>query len=147
MAVLLVVAILSTIAIPSFADRIIMGQITDALTLSTIAKTAVSSAYLQTQVLPANNAAAGLPPSDHIVSNVVSDITVQNGVITITFGNQANPKVRGKILTLRPAVVPGYPQVPIAWLCANAPVPTNMSVSGTDKTNIPVSELPTGCRF
>ena len=35
-----IMAILSTLAIPSFADRIVMGQVSEALTLANIAKTA-----------------------------------------------------------------------------------------------------------
>ncbi len=146
MAVLLVIAILATIAIPSVSNSIVMGQVSDALTLSTFVKTAVQSYYAQTQKMPASNAAMSLPPADNIVSNWVSNMAVANGVITITFGNQANPRIRGKLLTLRPAVVTGYPQVPITWLCAHAAVPTNMTAMGTDQTNIPSAELPYLCR-
>jgi len=146
MAVLLVVAILATIAVPSVADRIVMAQVSDALGLTTFVKAGVQNQYSLTQVLAPSNQAALLPPSNLIVSNVVSDVSVQNGTITITFGNQANPRIRGHLLTLRPAVVPNYPQVPITWICAHAAVPTNMVVNDTDLTNLPNSELPYICR-
>jgi type IV pilus assembly protein PilA len=146
MAVLLVIAILTTIAIPSVSNSIVMGQVSDALTLSTFVKTAVQNYYAQTQKLPASNATVSIPPANDIVSNWVSNLAVANGVITITFGNQANPRLRGRLLTLRPAVVTGYPQTPITWLCAHAAVPTNMTAIGTDQTNIPSAELPYLCR-
>jgi hypothetical protein len=39
------------------------------------------------------------------------------GAIDITFGNKANGNLKGKILTLRPAVVDDAPVVPITWVC------------------------------
>jgi type IV pilus assembly protein PilA len=146
LAVMLVVAILATIAVPSVADRIVMSQVSDGLTLTAFVKSAVQAEYTLTQKFPVNNVEVSLPPSDHIVSNVVADIAVQNGAINITFGNQANPRIRRHVLTLRPAVVPNYPQVPITWVCARAPVPTNMVVNGTDLTDLPNGELPFICR-
>ena len=66
---------------------------------------------------PADNAAAALPPPEKIVSNLVSAVALENGAIHITFGNRANGAIRGKVLTLRPAVVEDAPVVPVAWVC------------------------------
>ena len=41
------------------------------------------------QPFPADNAAAGLPPADKIVSDKVSAVTVDKGSIHVRFGNRA----------------------------------------------------------
>jgi type IV pilus assembly protein PilA len=76
----------------------------------------------------------------------VSSIAVVNGAIHITFGNRANGNLKGKILTLRPAVVEDAPVVPVAWVCGQAPVPEKMTARGENRTNIPLNHLPVKCR-
>jgi type IV pilus assembly protein PilA len=76
----------------------------------------------------------------------VSSVALEGGAIQITFGNRANGAIRGKVLTLRPAVVEDAPVVPVAWVCGFAPVPGNMMAKGTNRTNVPVNYLPLKCR-
>ena len=76
----------------------------------------------------------------------MSAVALEDGAIHITFGNRANGALRGKVLTLRPAVVDDAPVVPVAWVCGSAPVPGNMSAKGTNRTNIPANYLPLKCR-
>ena len=54
--------------------------------------------------------------------------------------------LRGKTLSLRPAVIDDSPVVPVAWVCGNAAPPSPMSVRGTNKTDIPAAHLPINCR-
>ena len=140
-----VIAILATIAIPSITNSIVRKQIVEAVTLADLAKNAVALAWSGAQVMPANNSAALLPAPQKIVNNYISAVTVQDGAINITFGNSVNSVITGKILTLRPAVVTDTPVVPVAWVCAQAPVPGGMTVMGVDHTNIPLSMLPYNC--
>ena len=143
--VLGVIAILSLIALPSYLDRIVRKQIDEALPLAEIAKKPVAAAWAMTHALPADNAAAGLPAPDRIVGNHVSAVTVSDGAIHITFGNSVNRSIRGRILTLRPAVVEDAPIVPVAWICGNAPVPDKMTVMGANLTSVPAIFLPLNC--
>ncbi len=140
-----VIAILATIAIPSITNSIVRKQIVEAVPLADLAKNAVALAWSGAQVMPANNAAAMIPPPQKIVNNYISAVTIQDGAIDITFGNSVNSVIAGKVLTLRPAVVADTPVVPVAWVCAQAPVPGGMTVIGTDQTNIPLSMLPYNC--
>ena len=71
---------------------------------------------------------------------------MEGGAIHMTFGNRANSRIRGKILSLRPAVVEDAPVVPVAWICGYAPVPEKMTVKGVNKTDIPAGHLPVKCR-
>ena len=141
-------AILGLIAVPSMRDGVLKGQVKEGLKLAAVAETGVQAAYtLNGGKFPANNSEAGLPSSDKIVGSVVKDVSVNAGAITITFGNNASSALDGKKVTLRPAVVPDSPVVPIAWLCHTAPVPKNMAVTGTDATDVPPNWLPVECRI
>ena len=96
--------------------------------------------------MPADNAAAGLPPAEKIVNNYISGVAVNNGAIDITFGNRASGLIQGKVLTLRPAVVTDAPVVPVAWVCGNAEGPGQMTVMGENRTTVPANYLPFNCR-
>lgn len=145
-AVMSMIAILALIALPSIQDRVVRQQIEAALPLADIAKKPIAAAWAAAQQFPADNAASGLPIADKIVGNFVSAVTVQDGAIHLTFGNQANKAILGKILTLRPAVVADEPIVPVAWVCGNGNVPDKMTVAGSNRTDIPNNFLPFACR-
>ena len=146
MVALSVVLILMLMATPSYLDRSIRNQINEALPLADIAKTPITTAWGATRAFPEDNAGAGLPDADKIVNNFVSSIAVENGAIHITFGNKAMQLLKGKILTLRPAVVEDAPVVPVTWVCGLSAAPANMAVKGNNKTDIPVAYLPFKCR-
>jgi len=146
MAVLAVIAILSLMAIPSVQEKLVRDQINEALPLADIAKPAVALSWATTQAFPPDNASAGLPSPDKIVSNFVSAVQVQGGAIHLTLGNNVNATLKGKTLSLRPAVVPDSPVVPIAWVCGYANVPDKMTAMGENRTNIPQTLLPLRCR-
>ncbi len=144
--VLAVVAILATIAIPSIQDRIVREQIVEAMKLTEIAKPPIAAFWALGRALPADNAAAGLPAADKIVSNLVSSLVVESGAIHVTFGNRANGAIRGKTLSLRPAVVEDAPIVPVAWVCGHAGAVAKMTLKGTDRTDVAANFLPLNCR-
>ena len=143
---LAIVAILATLAVPSFMDRIVREQIVSAVPLADIAKAPIALSWATAQTLPTDNAAAGLPPAEKIVNNYISGVAVNNGAIDITFGNRASGLIQGKVLTLRPAVVTDAPVVPVAWVCGNAEGPGQMTVMGENRTTVPANYLPFNCR-
>lgn len=146
MVILGIIAILVLIALPSYSDKIVRDQIAEALPLADIARSPVSSSWSLLQSFPADNAAAGLPAADKIVSNYVSSVVVKDGAIHVTFGNRANRLIKGKVLTLRPAIVEDAPVVPVAWICGFAPVPDKMTVKGENRTDVEPGFLPFRCR-
>lgn len=146
MIVVAIISILATMAMPSYMDRVIQNQVKEGLALSEFAKLAVAETYSKTKAFPRDNTAAGLPPADRIVGNYVNELKVTQGVITITYGNQSNSYLVGKKLSLRPAIVDGFPQVPIAWVCGLATVPEKMAARGDNETDIPLPHLPIDCR-
>jgi type IV pilus assembly protein PilA len=146
MVILGIVAILALMALPSYQDKLIRDQIAEALPLADIAKAPVAAAWTAGQTFPVDNTAAALPPAEKIVNNFISSVAVQNGAIHITFGNRANNQIKGKVLTVRPAVVEDAPIVPVTWVCGNAPAPDKMTVKGENRTDIPAGYLPFRCR-
>jgi type IV pilus assembly protein PilA len=146
MVVVAIIAILAMIAIPSQLGRIIKEQVVAALPLADIAKEPIAAGWKADKTLLADNAAANLPSADKVVSNFISALNVQNGVIDMTFGNKAHPKLQGKILSIRPAVIEESQVVPIAWVCGNAKAPNKMIIKGENKTNIAAEYLPLICR-
>ncbi len=146
MVVIAVIAILAAMAVPSYLFKVIREQIEASIPLTDVVKKPVALSWLATQTFPENNAAAGLPGSDKFVNTYVSDVAIENGAIHITFGNRASGPLKGKILTLRPAVVSDAPIVPVTWVCAGAEAPGKMTVIGLDKTSIEQNHLPLACR-
>ena len=146
MIVVSIIGILATMAVPSYQDRIMRAQVAEGMALAQFAQQAVQAEFTRSRRMPADNAAAGLPPADRIVGNYVTALVVHDGSIVITFGNQSNRHLEGRKLSLRAATVEGYPQVPIAWVCGGAGVPGRMQVHGADQTTLADGQLPLDCR-
>lgn len=146
MVVIGIVAILALMALPSYQEKFVRDQIVEALPLADVAKPPVAAAWSAGQPFPADNAAAGLPVADKIVNNFVAAVTIKSGAIHMTFGNRANKILRGKTLSLRPAVVEDAPIVPVTWVCGFAEGPAKMTVKGENRTDVPVAYLPLKCR-
>ena len=143
--VLAVIAILATIAVPSIQDKLVRDQIVEAMKIADIAKAPVAALWALTHTLPADNAGAALPAAEKIVGNLVSSVSVEAGAIHVTFGNRANTALKGKLLTLRAAVVEDAPVVPLAWVCGHAEAVEKMTAKGTDKTDVAARFLPLNC--
>ena len=144
--VLAVVGILGAMALPGLQDTALRRQVKEGLALADVAKAGVQQAWSLTGEMPADNAAAGVPPKDKIVGNVVKEVSVEAGAITLTYGNNASRALDGKHVTLRPAFVPGQPVVPLAWLCHEVPVPNGMERKGENRTDVGSAQLPVECR-
>lgn len=146
MVVVAIIAILALVALPNGQDKFIRTQITEALPLADIAKGPVAASWSSAHAMLPDNASAGLPVPDKVVNNFVRALSIQDGVINITFGNRAHPLIKDKTLTLRPAVIDDAPIVPITWVCGNASGPDKMTIKGANKTDIPANFLPLQCR-
>ena len=141
-----IIAILALMAVPSYHDKFIREQVIEAVRLTDIAKGPIAASWTTTKTFPDDNAAAGLPSPDKVVSNYVKSLTVEAGAIHLVFGNQANGALRGKTLSLRPAVIEDAPIVPVAWVCGFAAGPDKMTVAPANRTDVPKNWLPVNCR-
>ena len=146
MIVVAIIAILSSMALPSYQDRVIRAQVGEGIQMAEFARQSIAAYYARTRRMPADNAAAGLPDARLIVGNYVDEVSVRDGVLTITYGNRSNRNLAGKKLSLRPAIVEAAPAVPIAWVCGAASVPERMKAQGANATSLPPTHLPVDCR-
>ncbi len=144
--VLAVFGILATLSFPAMRDVAVRKQVKEGFVLAELAKQGVQAAWSLSGEMPADNAQAGIPPREKIVGNVIRDVNVDGGAVTLTYGNNASKALEGLRLTLRPAVVVDQRAVPIAWVCHDLPVPKGMELRGKDETDIPASFLPVECR-
>jgi len=144
--VVAIIAILALMAFPIYRDKYFREQVVEAMRLADVAKGPIAASWAATKTLPDDNAAAGLPAPDKVVSNYVKSLTVEAGAIHVVFGNQAYGGLRGLTLSLRPAVVEEAPIVPVAWVCGFAAAPEKMTVMAVNKTDVPKVWLPVNCR-
>jgi type IV pilus assembly protein PilA len=117
MIVVAIIAILAAIAIPAYQDYTIRAQISDGLSLASGSKTAVAEFYQNRGRFPTSNASAGVAASTSIIGNFVTGTVVGNaGVITVTYGGQANAKISGSSVLLTPTDRGGS----MEWDCSSA---------------------------
>src|SRR6185369_5035499 len=101
--VMAVLGVLALMAVPSMRDGVLRKQVSEGLVLADVARVGVQTAWALNGAMPADNKAAGVPDSRKIVGNVVQEVSVEQGAITVTFGNNASKAIEGKRVTLRPA--------------------------------------------
>ncbi|CDH45990.1 pilin [Candidatus Contendibacter odensensis] len=153
MIVVAIIGILAAIAIPAYQDYTIRGQVTEGLTLAAAAKTAVSESFANTGVAPADRTAAGMTatPTD-TAGNYVSQLAINNGVITVTYSNtspqRANSAINGLTLTLVPYV---SADLSVSWKCrvvgsVAAPTATLMSGAVNAVGTVLAKYAPAECR-
>ena len=84
----------------------------------------------------------------------VAGVDIANGVLTITYGNEANPRIAGdgaNTLTLTPYE---SADLSLLWRCGSAPEPDSAELLGTAAgmaaaymaPTLPVRYLPAACR-
>lgn len=114
MIVVAIIAILAAIAIPAYQDYAIRAQVSEGISLSTGAKTAIWDFVADKGYLPPSNESAGLAHATSIVGSYVSSITVVDGLVTVAFNTpKSNEKLRTGGLLLSPITSQGA----IMWSC------------------------------
>jgi type IV pilus assembly protein PilA len=115
MIVVAIIGILAAIAIPAYQDYTIRAQVSEGLNLSAGAKAAISEYYMDRGTFPTTNVLAGLSTPTSIAGNYVTGVAVtNNGLITVSYGRQANASILGATLLLSPGTTAGA----VNWNCA-----------------------------
>jgi type IV pilus assembly protein PilA len=154
MIVVAIIGILASMAIPAYQNYTIRAQISEGLTLASAAKAPVATSFLDDGQAPANRAAAGLSANATDTSgSYVTSIAVTNGVLVITYGNNASALINGLTLTMTP-----YETVDLSvvWRCGTAAAPAGLNEMGTAgggtaaayiAPTVPSQYLPSNCRL
>jgi len=146
MIVVAIIGILASIAIPAYQSYTVRAQVTEAFSLASELKGPIQEYRKERGILPADNAAAGVPEPDKLIGNYVTRVEVSHGAINVTFGNFVNKAIDGQTVTLQPILVKGSPASPMSWRCGYRGVPNGMEAAGENRTNIDVKFLPVSCR-
>ncbi len=121
MIVVAIIGILAAAAVPMYLDYAVRAQVSDGLRLASGAKSAVTEYFQEHGSMPASNTQAGLAGASNIQGKYVSSVAVGagDGVISVTFGNDANQVISGEAVTLTADTSqPGSVQ----WVCDSAGV-------------------------
>jgi len=127
--VVAVIGIATTLAIPIFQIYTIRAQIAQGLVLSAPHKLAVTAFHNDNGAFPADNSAAKLAPPDAYASKYIDSISVAGAIVSIRYGNQVNPQIDGRMVTLTASDIFGS----LKWTC-------------TSDGTIPDDHMPPACR-
>ena len=124
-----IIGILASIGIPAYQGYTIRAQVAEGVQLTAAIKTQVAQAFLVDGEAPADRAEANLSANDTDTSSqYVTSVGIVDGVIVVTFGNEANANISGETLTLTPYETLS---LNIVWRCGWAPQPAGLSPMGT----------------
>jgi type IV pilus assembly protein PilA len=138
-----IVGILSALAFPAYQNYTMRAQVTEGLSLADGWKAAIGEYYASYGTWPSQGDLSGTTQS---VGKYVSSITVNSGMIQITYGgSQANQNLTG-MLTMVPYTSNNDD---ILWQCGLAPAPTGTiavgAVPADTGTTLTVQQLPAAC--
>jgi type IV pilus assembly protein PilA len=147
MIVVAIIGILAAIAIPAYQDYTIRSQVTEGLSLASDLKASIAEWYAQTGEWAdlADLGISGGPGAK--AAKYVTQVNVVAGLITISYGNQANGNINGATLGLSPGV---NENSDVVWVCGKATEPSSATFTtpgaGATATTLANKYLPATCR-
>lgn len=145
MVTIAIIGILATITMPSIFISRQRSDVAEVMHKADTIREDITDYYDIHLSFPADNKEAGLPEPEQLIGNKITGMEIEDGAIHITLGNKVAKPLRGKTLSLRPAIVSGSPKSPISWLCgADTPV-TGMQAIGENRTDLDKSVVPRSC--
>jgi len=146
-----IIGILASLAVSAYQTYTVRAQVAEALDFAAGTKVSIVDTFRKSGIPPADRAAAGMTPLPaDTQGNYVSQISVANGRIDMTFGNNVHQDIFGATLSVTPYQTAGGD---VIWRCGDAPAPagsSEMSGGGVSASHLaPTVELrylPGACR-
>ncbi|SDW43756.1 pilin [Marinobacter mobilis] len=119
MIVVAIIGILAAVAIPAYQDYTIRAKVTEAMSIASQAKTAVSEYYISQGSMPADQTTAGLETAASYATDVVQTMTYTRtsadvGAIAMAVQDLGGDTALGQTFTLTGT----GNNVGITWVCA-----------------------------
>lgn len=128
MIVVAIIGILAAVALPAYQDYIIRTQASEGMSLGSGLKIQVADVFADTGTLAGiDSGSDGIPLAASVTGKYTSQVDVSDGVITATYGGDANANLSGEDLILTPTDNGGS----LSWGCSSA---------------LPSKYLPAACR-
>ena len=149
--VIAIVGVLASLAIATYQTYTVRAQVAEAINLAGGLKGPIADSFKRTGTPPAGLFDAGLSVDPTETSgNYVSQVSVMNGRIDITLGQQANPAILNQTLSITPYVTAGGD---VVWRCGRAPPPEGQPMGhGSENSavyqsgDLSARYLPPSCR-
>ena len=153
MIVVAIIGILAAVAIPSYQRYTIRAQVSEGVTLAGAAKSRVVDSFITRGEAPATRAKAGfIGLATDTSGDYVTSVDIVNGVVVVTFGNNASAEITDLTFTMTPyeTLARG-----VIWQCGLAPAPFALNPMGTSgggtaavpiEPTLPSEYLPPDCQ-
>ena len=115
MIVVAIIGILAAVALPAYQDYTARAQMSEAMTLASGAKAAVTEYYGDKGKWPSKNESAGLAAATGIKGKYVTQVDAASRKIVATIGTNASKGIQNKKLTLSAISNAGS----IDWKCSS----------------------------
>lgn len=114
MIVVAIIGILAAVALPAYQDYTIRSQASEGLSLASGLKVQVADVYADTgDLADADSGTNGIPAAASVTGKYVTQVAVADGVITTTYGNDANANLTGTL-----ALTPTDNGGSLSWVCS-----------------------------
>ena len=115
MIVVAIVGIIAAMALPAYEDYVTRSQVSEGLSITDSLRLKVGEVYAETRSLDsADNGTFPLPTNATDANGeFVTQVAITDGLITVTYGNDANVVISGSTLQLSPITNEGS----LEWVC------------------------------
>lgn len=117
MVVIAVVGVLALLAIPVYQDYMVRAQLTEAMTISGGIRSEIAGSFMGKTgtFVGIDSGTNGIPAAADVQGSYVELVSVTDGIVSVTLGNEVSEFLSGETLTLIPVTTPGGT---VIWNCS-----------------------------
>ena len=113
-----VTPVVAAVSYGGYQRYVTRDQLSEAIELADSAKQAVAAQLKWTRMPPTDNAVVGIGAPETFAGKYVSSVAIKDGVVEVTFGNQAAPILRDKHLLF----IPSRENSDVTWTCGSSDI-------------------------